>query len=219
MDYQRVIADVKEGRPVAEDAIRQVCQRFGEVLAEEGNVVFLEGAVNIIGDVHGQFYDVLKIFTLGRATVTQAGKSPSVATSSWATTWTAATTPSKPSSSSPASRSCTRRASSSSGATTNRGKNGGTQADLQHVRLLRGDAEEVRVDSGLEAVQRRLRLPPPRRRRQPYPPPHAGSIFCLHGGLSPDIHTLEDIDDLDRVCEIPTAGPGGDLMWSDPEEI
>ncbi len=76
MDYQRVIEAVKDGRPVTEDAIRQVCQRFGEILAEEGNVLFIEGAVNIIGDVHGQFYDVLKIFSLGISTVTQAEKSP-----------------------------------------------------------------------------------------------------------------------------------------------
>lgn len=97
MDYQRIISNLKEGRPVGEDAIRQVCQRFGELLAEEGNVLFLEGAINIIGDVHGQFYDVLKIFTLGNTPITQAEKCQPVGISSSAITWTEATTPSKPS--------------------------------------------------------------------------------------------------------------------------
>ena len=30
---------------------------------------------------------------------------------------------------------------------------------------------------------------------------------------------MEQIEDIDRVCEVPTAGGFGDLVWSDPEEI
>ena len=44
-------------------------------------------------------------------------------------------------------------------------------------------------------------------------------IFCLHGGLSPSLDTLDMIRDIDRVIEVPHEGPMCDLMWSDPEEI
>ncbi|KAG4302297.1 hypothetical protein PCK1_001569 [Pneumocystis canis] len=43
-------------------------------------------------------------------------------------------------------------------------------------------------------------------------------IFCLHGGLSPGIDTLDHIRALDRVQEVPHEGPMCDLLWSDPDD-
>ena len=43
-------------------------------------------------------------------------------------------------------------------------------------------------------------------------------ILCLHGGLSPNIQTIEEINKLDRKQELPHDGPMSDLLWSDPEE-
>jgi len=43
-------------------------------------------------------------------------------------------------------------------------------------------------------------------------------IFCLHGGLSPSIDTLDHIRALDRIQEVPHEGPMCDLLWSDPED-
>jgi len=46
-----------------------------------------------------------------------------------------------------------------------------------------------------------------------------GEVFCVHGGLSPDIRTIDQIRTIDRLKEVPHEGPFCDLVWSDPEDM
>jgi len=45
----------------------------------------------------------------------------------------------------------------------------------------------------------------------------SNQIFCVHGGLSPSIHSIDQIKVIDRFREIPHEGPMADLVWSDPD--
>ncbi|KAL9612714.1 MAG: hypothetical protein Q9167_002705 [Letrouitia subvulpina] len=43
-------------------------------------------------------------------------------------------------------------------------------------------------------------------------------FLCIHGGLSPELHTLEDLKNIDRFREPPTHGLMCDILWADPLE-
>jgi serine/threonine-protein phosphatase PP1 catalytic subunit len=43
-------------------------------------------------------------------------------------------------------------------------------------------------------------------------------ILCMHGGLSPDLKSIQSIQDISRPTDIPDTGLLCDLLWSDPDK-
>lgn len=43
-------------------------------------------------------------------------------------------------------------------------------------------------------------------------------LFCVHGGISPDLKLLSDLDKVDRFRETPNSGLMCDLLWTDPHQ-
>jgi diadenosine tetraphosphatase ApaH/serine/threonine PP2A family protein phosphatase len=44
-------------------------------------------------------------------------------------------------------------------------------------------------------------------------------VFCVHGGLSPNLNQLNQINAISRFQEIPFEGLVADLLWSDPHDM
>lgn len=46
-----------------------------------------------------------------------------------------------------------------------------------------------------------------------------GKTLCVHGGLSPQLRTVDQMRLIQRRQEVPNEGPFADLLWSDPEDV
>ncbi|GMJ06744.1 hypothetical protein HRI_004343600 [Hibiscus trionum] len=65
MDLDQWIAKVKEGQHLSEDELQILCEYVKEILIEESNVQPVNSPVTVCGDIHGQFHDLMKLFQTG----------------------------------------------------------------------------------------------------------------------------------------------------------
>lgn len=52
-------------KPITESAVRTLCNMVKGIMAEESNIVSIDSPVQVAGDIHGQFYDVKNLLSLG----------------------------------------------------------------------------------------------------------------------------------------------------------
>jgi serine/threonine-protein phosphatase PPG1 len=50
---------------LAESVIEAICAKTKELLMKESNVVHILAPVTVVGDIHGQFFDMIEIFKIG----------------------------------------------------------------------------------------------------------------------------------------------------------
>jgi hypothetical protein len=64
-DIDRYVEKAKKGEKLSEHAINLICTKVKDIFAKEDNVVQLRSPITCVGDVHGQFYDVIEMFKVG----------------------------------------------------------------------------------------------------------------------------------------------------------
>ena len=199
MNVDKYIQNLKEGQCLPERDLRMVCEKVKEILIEESNVQPVSSPVTVCGDIHGQFYDLLELFR-------QGGELPN-------TNYIFI------------------------GDFVDRGYNSVETFELLlclklkypgSITLLRGNHEsrQITLVYGFfdEIVRKYGNANPWKYCTDVFDylglaAIIEGRILCIHGGLSPDIKTMDHIRTIDRKIEIPHDGPFSDLMWSDPEDI
>lgn len=65
IDLDECIERLYRKELLAESVIEAICAKAKELLMKESNVVHIQAPVTVVGDIHGQFFDLLEIFRIG----------------------------------------------------------------------------------------------------------------------------------------------------------
>ncbi|EJD38213.1 serine/threonine specific protein phosphatase [Auricularia subglabra TFB-10046 SS5] len=198
-ELDRQIEQLKKCIPISEAEVKSLCLKAREILIEEANVHYIDSPVTICGDIHGQFYDLLELFQVG----------------GW----------------------CPDTNYLFMGDFVDRGFYSVETFLLllalkvrypDRISLIRGNHESRQITQVYGFYDECTRK---------YGSANVwryccevfdylalaavvdGSVFCVHGGLSPNINYIDQIRGIDRKQEVPHDGPMCDLLWSDPEDI
>ncbi|EFH40646.1 protein phosphatase x-2 [Arabidopsis lyrata subsp. lyrata] len=198
-DIDQQIEQLKRCEPLKESEVKALCLKAMEILVEESNVQRVDAPVTICGDIHGQFYDMKELFKVGGD--------------------------------------CPKTSYLFLGDFVDRGFYSVETFLLllalkvrypDRITLIRGNHESRQITQVYGFYDECLRK---------YGSVNVwryctdifdylslsalveNKIFCVHGGLSPAIMTLDQIRAIDRKQEVPHDGAMCDLLWSDPEDI
>ena len=64
-DMDKYLELASKGEFLDESCIKIICSKVREVLAQEDNVKSVRSPVTVVGDVHGQFHDLIELFRVG----------------------------------------------------------------------------------------------------------------------------------------------------------
>ncbi|CAG8443236.1 7213_t:CDS:2 [Diversispora eburnea] len=65
LDLDACISQLLQKQLLAESLLKEICEKTKELLMRESNVVHISAPVTVVGDIHGQFYDLIEIFRIG----------------------------------------------------------------------------------------------------------------------------------------------------------
>jgi len=182
---------------ISEEEIKMVCLRAKALMLQQPMLLELQAPIQIVGDIHGQFHDLLRLFECG-------GFPPD---SNYLFL----------------------------GDYVDRGKQSIECATMvlaykvkypENFFILRGNHECAsinRIYGFYDECKRRFSIKLWRAFTDVFNCLPAAAIiddkiFCVHGGLSPEMTSLEQIANINRPTEIPDSGLLCDLIWSDPEK-
>jgi serine/threonine-protein phosphatase PP1 catalytic subunit len=189
----------KPGKPVqlSEGEIKALILKSREIFMSQSTLLELEAPLKICGDIHGQYYDLLRLF--------EYGGFPPDANYIFL------------------------------GDYVDRGKQSLETVCLllaykikfpENFFLLRGNHECAsinRIYGFYDECKRRYNIRLWKTFTDTFNCMPIASIiddkiFCMHGGLSPELQSMDQIRKIMRPTDVPDSGLLCDLLWSDPEE-
>lgn len=190
---------IYKGQLLPEETLRALCYKLKEMLVKDSNVIHISTPVTVVGDIHGQFHDLLEIFQIG-------GPVPN-------TNYLFL------------------------GDYVDRGLYSVETISLlivlklrypNRIHLLRGNHESRQITQSYGFYTECLNKYGGNSKVWQYLTDLFdylvlcciidNELFCVHGGLSPNVQTIDQIKIIDRFKEIPHDGAMADLVWSDPED-